>query len=209
MGKNTGIYKALLELKEEEVKNLINEKIKSGIRVEDIIKELQSGLIEVGKKFEKGDYFIPELIFAGAIMKNSMNIIEPLLKNIKVKKRGKIIMGTVYGDVHDIGKDIVILLLEGAGFEVIDLGTDVEPKKFIEAIKESEAKLIGLSALLTMSFSAIEETVQVIEDSGLRDKVSIMVGGAPITKLVADSTGCDYYGKDAYDGLKYAKKIYS
>ncbi|MBC8390275.1 MAG: cobalamin B12-binding domain-containing protein, partial [Actinobacteria bacterium] len=167
MGKNTGIYKALLELKEEEVKSLINEKIKSGIRVEDIIKELQSGLIEVGKKFEKGEYFIPELIFAGAIMKNSMNIVKPLLKNIKVKKRGKIIMGTVYGDVHDIGKDIVILLLEGAGFEVIDLGADVEPKKFIEAIKESEAKLIGLSALLTMSFSAIEETVQVIEDSGL------------------------------------------
>ncbi|MHB1334921.1 MAG: cobalamin B12-binding domain-containing protein [Candidatus Humimicrobiaceae bacterium] len=130
------------------------------------------------------------------------------IEKINPKRKGKIVLGTVYGDVHDIGKDIVKSLLEGSGFEVIDLGTNVEPSKFVDSIKESEAKVVGLSALLTIFFNAIADTVKAIENSGIRGKVLIMVGGAPVTELVAKSTGCDFYGKDAYEGLKYVSNIY-
>ncbi|MHB1253683.1 MAG: cobalamin B12-binding domain-containing protein [Candidatus Humimicrobiaceae bacterium] len=129
------------------------------------------------------------------------------IEKINPKRKGKVVLGTVYGDVHDIGKDIVKSLLEGSGFEVIDLGTNVEPSKFVDSIKESEAKVVGLRALLTISFNAIADTVKAIKNSGIRDKVLIMVGVAPVTKLVAKSTGCHFYGKFINEGLKYPLKI--
>lgn len=202
------IRDALINLEEENVNKLVKESIKSSVPAGDILKELQGGLIEIGKRFEKGEFYTPELIYAGMIMKINMALLEPLMKGVAKERKGKVVLGTVYGDVHDIGKDIVKSLLEGSGFEVIDLGTNVEPSKFVDSIKESEAKVVGLSALLTISFNAIADTVKAIEDSGIRGKVLIMVGGAPVTELVAKSTRCDFYGKDAYEGLKYVSNIY-
>jgi methylmalonyl-CoA mutase cobalamin-binding domain/chain len=126
-----------------------------------------------------------------------------------VEDRQEVILGTVYGDVHDIGKDLVAAMLDGTGFGVIDLGVNVEPSEFVRAIKENKTKLVGISALLTLSFKAISDTVDAITEAGLREKVSIMIGGAPITELVCSRTGCDFYGKNAFEGVKIAKKVYS
>jgi methylmalonyl-CoA mutase cobalamin-binding domain/chain len=142
-------------------------------------------------------------------MKNAMKILEPLLKNADIKPRGKVIMGTVYGDIHDIGKDLVKSILEGSGYEVIDVGTNVNPEKFIEAVKSTNSKLLGLSCLLTVSFESIKKTIDAIKDAGLRDKIKIMIGGAPTSEMVKEKTGADFYGKDAFSAVKIAEKVYN
>ncbi len=199
---------ALSSLDENKVDEIIDKNIKENIPPFEILKSLQSGLYEIGKKFEQGELFTPELIYGGMIMKKQMAKLEPLLKKSNFKTKGKVVLGTVYGDIHDIGKDIVKTLLEGASFEVIDLGTNVKPETFVESAKVKNVEIIGLSALLTISFDSIAKTVQAFKDAGIRDNVKIMVGGAPVTDLVAKSTGCDFYGKDAYEGLKYVENFY-
>lgn len=206
--KKGDIKKALVKLEEGNVEALIKEGLQSGIEPNSILIELQEGLNEIGVLFEKGEMYVPELIFAGNIMKKNMELLKPLLKSGFIGGKGKIILGTVFGDVHDIGKDIVKTLLEGSGYEVLDLGTNVEPERFVDSIRESGARIVGLSALLTISFESIANTVEAIKKAGYRDLVKIMVGGAPVTDLVAKKTGCDFYGKDAYEGLKYANKVY-
>jgi len=208
MGGNRDIYEALVNLKEDKVKSLVDQSLKANVPIDDIMSQLQDALTEIGNRYEKEEYFVPDLIYSGVIMKEAVALLGPLT-DVKTRNKGKVIMGTVYGDVHDIGKDLVVMVLNTAGFKVIDLGANVEPKKFVEAIKESGAKVVGMSCLLTISFGAIAGTVNMIKETGIRDQVSIMVGGAPVTDLVAEKTGCDYYGKDAFSGVKFASDVYA
>ncbi len=199
---------ALSLLDEKKVDKIVKERIENNIPALEILKNLQDGLFQIGNLFEKGELFVPELIYGGMIMKKQMDLLKPLLKGENFGKKGKVVLGTVYGDIHDIGKDIVKTLLEGAGYEVVDLGTNVKPELFVESAKNNNIRIVGLSALLTISFESIAKTVEAFIKEGIRDKVKIMVGGAPVTDLVARSTGCDFYGKDAYEGLKYVENFY-
>ena len=208
MIESRAIYNALLSLNEKEVKSLVSKAKEEGMPVKDIMSQLQDALIEIGSLFEKEEYFVPELIYSGEIMKDAVEILGPLTVEQTKARKGKVVLGTVYGDVHDMGKDLVAMLLGNAGFEVIDLGVNVEPAKFVDAIKESGAKIVAMSCLLTISFAAIADTVKAIQEAGIRDSVKIIIGGAPITELVAEKTGSDYYGKDALSGLRYASEIY-
>jgi len=209
MGENGAVYEALLSLNEKEVKRLIIKAKEEGVPAYDVMSQLQKALVEIGNRYEKEEYFVPDLIYSGAIVKDAVALLELSGEDKSRANKGKVILGTVYGDVHDIGKDLVAMLLANAEFEVIDLGTSVEPSKFVDAIKESGAKVIGMSCLLTISFGAIAETVNAIKEAGIRKNISIMVGGAPVTELVAKKTGCDFYGKDAVSGVRFAAKIYA
>ena len=209
MAQQESLSQAMANLAEEEVKKLIKEKIEAGVPALEILKECQTGMIEVGNRYQKDEYFVAELVYAGEIMKEITADLEPLLEGAPEAETtvGKVVIGTVKGDIHDIGKDIVVIMLRGAGFDVIDLGVDVPPQKFVEAIEESGAPVVGMSVFLTMAYEAAAETVNAIKDAGLRDKVSIMIGGGPVTELVREKTGCDFYGKDAATGVNYALKV--
>lgn len=208
MAKLNDLYEAVISFKEEEAKKLVEKYIDEGKAPEDILLSLQEGLIEIGNRFERDECFTPELMYGAEIVRTSIEPLKPLLKGVSVATKGKVVVGTVYGDIHNIGKDLVKLLLEGDGFEVVDLGENVDPAKFVEAVKSDGAKLVGLSALLTMSFDAISNAVKAINDAGLKDKVKIMVGGAPVTELVREKSGADFYGKDAFSAVKYAREVY-
>jgi len=202
------LKRSMANLDEAQVLSIIKSRIKERVFPEKIIGDLQKGMFEVGNRFEKEQYFVPDLIYAGEILKESLKILKPLLKAESREQEHTVVMGTVYGDVHDLGKDVVVTLLNGNGFHVIDLGINVPPDEFVKALKESGARLLGMSALLTMSFNAISKTVQAIAEAGLREKVAIMIGGAPVTDRVRENTGCDYYGKDALEGVKIANRVY-
>jgi len=207
--KNRNIFEALVNLNENKVISLVTQSVRENKSFDEIMSQLQDALTEIGNRYEKEEYYVPDLIYSGAIMKKAVELLSPLKKDEDKGNKGKVIMGTVYGDVHDIGKDLVVMLLSNAGFEVVDLGTSVEPKKFVEAINENNAKVIGMSCLLTISFGAIANTVKAIEEGGIRNNVSIMVGGAPVSTLVAEKTGCDFYGKDAFAAVKFATDVYA
>ena len=207
MCENKEIYNALVNLEEEKVKELVKENLNKGVSTNEIMTQLGDALIEIGNRYEREEYFVSDLIYSGVIMKEALSLLN--FDSAETSTKGKVVIGTVYGDVHDIGKDLVVMLLRNTGFEVIDLGTSVEANKFVKAIKESGAKLVGMSCLITISFGAIADTVQAIEKAGIRNDVSIMVGGAPVTELVAKETGCDFYGKDAFAGVKFAEQVYS
>ena len=169
---------------------------------------LQKGLIlamhEVGRLFEEGEYFVPEMLISARAMKSGLEIIKPLLVGTEVNPAGKIALGTVKGDLHDIGKNLVGIMLEGAGFAIYDLGTDVSPEQFIEAINTNQVDLIGLSALLTTTMPMMETTIQAIKEAGLRSQVKIIIGGAPITQEFADKIGADGFAPDASQATKLA-----
>ena len=209
MTQNKDIYEAFVKLDENKVKTLVAQSVNENKSFNDIMGQLQGALVEIGNRYEKEEYFVPDLIYSGVIMKEAVELLSPLKKDDNKSNKGKVVMGTVYGDVHDIGKDLVVMLLRNSGFEVIDLGANVEPIKFVDAIKESGAKVVGMSCLLTISFGAIAGTVNKIKEAGLRDQVSIMVGGSPVSELVVQKTGCDYYGKDAFAGIKFASGVYT
>ena len=197
MGENREIYEALVNLEEDKVKKLVRDSLDVGVSADKIMNQLKDALTEIGNRYEREECFVPDLIYSGAIMKEAVSILRSLIDTEVSLTKGKVIIGTVYGDVHDIGKDMVVMLLSNAGFEVVNLGISVEPKKFVEAIKQSGAKVVGMSCLLTVSFGAIADTVKAIEEGRVRNDVSIMVGGAPVSNLVAEKTGCDFYGKDS------------
>jgi methylmalonyl-CoA mutase cobalamin-binding domain/chain len=209
MAQQESLSQAMADLAEEKAKGLIKEKIAAGVPAAEILKECQAGMFEIGKLYEEGKYFVSELMYAGEIMKDIMADLGPMLSGeLESEARlGKVVLGTVKGDIHDLGKDVVALMLRGAGFEVIDLGVDVAPEKFVEAVKESSATVVGMSVFLTMAYEAATATVNAIKEAGLRDKVSIMIGGGPVTELVREKTGCDFYGKDAVAGMNYALKV--
>lgn len=163
----------------------------------------------VGHLFQKGEYYLPEMLMAARAMKSGLEVIKPLLVEGGVQSAGKIVVGTVKSDMHDIGKNILAMALEGAGFEVIDLGVDVPPDRFAEAIVEHGPVAIGLSALLTSTMISMGETVRAIEAAGLRDRVKIMIGGAPVTQIFSDEIGADFYGPDSTAGKEFVKGLVS
>jgi len=172
---------------------------------EIISRSIAEGMDIVGKKFEASEYFLSELIVAGEIGKEITKMLEPYLKGSEVKKVGKVVIGTVRGDLHDIGKNIVAIMLESAGFEVIDLGADVPPEKFVEAVKKEKPEIVAMSALLTVTMVEMKSVVDALKEAGIRDRVKIIVGGAPVTEEFAKSIGADGYGADAVQGVRICK----
>ena len=171
---------------------------------------LQDGLIvamdEVGRLFEQGEYFVPEMLIAARAMKAGLEVLKPHLVDAAVTSSGTVVLGTVEGDMHDIGKDLVAMMLEGAGFEIIDLGTDVEPQQFVEAVREN-VDILGLSALLTTTLPSVTATIEALEEAGLRDRVKIMVGGVTVTSVFAQQIGADGYASNAPAAADMAKQI--
>lgn len=200
------LMRAISELDEKLALKLTQDMLTHGKKPQFILDESRKGMEIVGTRFSKGEYFLPELIFSAEILKEITEIVKPQLKQeIQVKRLGKCIIGTVSGDIHDIGKDIVVFMLDVAGFEVYDLGIDVPPLKFVEKIKETNATIVGLSGFLTLAFDSMKQTIDAIKDSGLRDKVKIMIGGGQIDETIRKYTGADAYGKDAMTGVSLAK----
>ena len=191
-----------------EVLSLTHEGLDMGLGPEELLYEaLIPSLEEVGARFERGDFFVPEMLIAGKAMAGALVILRPLLAETGAQTIGKIVMGTVKGDVHDIGKNLVNIMFEGAGFEVIDLGVQVAPEKFIDAIREHQPDIVGFSAFLTTTMPMFKANINALEKAGLRDQVIVMVGGAPVTQEYADAVGADGYSADASSAVKKAKEL--
>ncbi|AFM23700.1 cobalamin B12-binding domain-containing protein [Desulfomonile tiedjei] len=205
------LAQALANLEEKKVYELIDKQIAEGVNPLEIIQECNDGMIKVGELFSEQKYFISQLIYSAEILKQVMKKLDPLLAGIQTSGGSgeKVIIGTVKGDIHDIGKNIVITLLKGSGFDVIDLGVDVPTEKFVEAVKNSGAKALGLSALLNFTYPVMKEVVDAVSAAGLRDKVKIIVGGTPVNEQVREYAGADYYALDAVAGVRICKEIYS
>ncbi len=193
-----------------EVLTLTNLGIEMGLGPEMLLYDaLIPSLEEVGARFERGDFFVPEMLIAGRAMAGALEVLRPLLAETGAEPIGKIVMGTVKGDVHDIGKNLVNIMFEGAGFEVIDLGVQVSPEKFIDAIREHKPDIVGFSAFLTTTMPMFKANINALQKAGMRDQVIIMVGGAPVTQEYADVVGADGYASDASAAVVRAKELIS
>jgi len=189
------------------VKRAAKEAIDAGVTpYEAIMEGMAKGMEVVGQKYEAGEYFLAELIMAGETMKEGLSVLQPYMKAGDMKHIGKVVIGTVEGDLHDIGKNVVITLLTASGFEVIDLGVDVPAEKFVEAVKQYKPDIVAMSALLTTTMVNMAKVIKALEQAGLRDKVKIIVGGAPLTEEYAKQIGADAYGRDAVEGVNICKK---
>jgi 5-methyltetrahydrofolate--homocysteine methyltransferase len=174
----------------------------------DIIRQgLLTAMAEVGEKFSQGDLFVPEMLMSAKAMKAALAILEPLLKGTGYEPAGKVVLGTVKGDLHDIGKNLVKIMLEGAGFEVIDLGVDAGPEKFVAAVQQHRPKLVAMSALLTTTMLAMPETIQALDEAGLRTGIKVIIGGAAVTQKYADEIKADGYGVDASQAVVKSKQL--
>lgn len=194
--------------KEAEVKALTQEALDKGINAKEIVDNgLLAGMDVVGKRFKTGDMFIPEVLMCARCMHGAMDIIQPLLSESDGKGAGKIIIGTVEGDLHDIGKNLVAMMMQGAGFKVVDLGVNLKPQAFVDAVKEHKPDIVGMSALLTTTMPKMEETIKALQEAGLRDQVKIMAGGAPVTQDFVDKIGADAYGANAASASEKAKAL--
>lgn len=192
----------------EDAKNLLNATLAEGVSPQEIIDNyLIKGMETVGQRFEEGKAFVPNLLMAARAMKACMDILKPLMKEGSQKTLGTLVIGTVKGDLHDIGKNLVASMLEGCGFKVINLGVDVSGEQFVNAVKENNAQIVCLSALLTTTMNYMEEVIKTIEKEGLRDKVKIMIGGAPVNQEFADKIGADGYSSNANEAVILAKKV--
>jgi len=201
------LVNALADLKEEEALKIVKERLNAGEDPLKILEDARKGMEIVGKRFADSEYFIPDLVYSGEILKAVTELVKPkLAKAAESKKLGKIVFGTVAGDIHDIGKNIVVFMLDVNGFEVHDLGVDVPVQKFVDKIKETSAPVVGLSGFLTLAFDSMKETVEAIKAAGLRDKVKVMIGGGQMSDEIKKYTGADAYGKDAMAGVTLAKK---
>jgi len=199
------LTKAIAELEEKEALRLTKEWLDKGVDPNKVFEEARNGMATVGKRFAEGVYFLPELIYSGEILTAVKAMVLPKLKKeVKTAKKGKVIVGTVAGDIHDIGKDIVVFMLDVNGYEVTDLGVDVPVQKFVDAIKETKAPVVALSGFLTLAFDAMKETVDAIKKAGLRDKIKIMIGGGQIDEEIRKYTGADAYGRDAMAAVTLA-----
>ena len=201
------LVNTLADLKEQEAIKIVKDRLSAGEDPLKILGDARKGMEIVGSRFASGEYFIPDLVYSGEILKSVTELVKPKLTTTgEGKKLGKIVFGTVAGDIHDIGKDIVVFMLDVSGFEVHDLGVDVPVQKFVDKIKETDAPIVGLSGFLTLAFDSMKETVEAMKAAGLRDKVKVMIGGGQITEEVKTYTGADAYGKDAMAGVTLAKK---
>ncbi len=194
--------------KHKEIEALVRAAIDERVDLDTIINK---GFIEamdiVGKKFGSGEIYVPEMLVAAATMKKGLEIIKPLLTGEASKPKATIVMGTVKGDLHDIGKNLVIMMLEGAGFKVVDLGVDLSVNKVVDKVREIKPEVLGLSALLTTTMPEMQKVIAMISEQGLRESVKIMVGGAPVDSKFAEKIGADGYGKDAADAVQLAKRL--
>ena len=194
----TEISELLQKGKANEVKELAQKGLDEGLEAKSILEEgLMPGMAIIGDKFKKNEVYVPEVLIAARAMNAGIEILKPHMADSDVNNKGTVVLGTVKGDLHDIGKNLVKIMMEGKGMNVVDLGIDVAPEKFVEAVKENNAEVIACSALLTTTMTEMENVVKALEEAGIRDKVTIMVGGAPVTQSFCDSIGADRYAPDA------------
>jgi 5-methyltetrahydrofolate--homocysteine methyltransferase len=200
------IAKAIIEGDLDEIEDLTEDALDDGLEAEVILNQgLMAGMDHVGAEFKAGNMFVPEVLRSARTMQGSMDILKPLLAEGGVEMVGKVLLGTVKGDLHDIGKNLVGMMCEGAGFEVKDIGKDAAPDAFVAAIKEFQPNVVGMSALLTTTMRAMEATIKALEEAGVRETVKVMVGGAPVTEAFADQIGADGYAPDAAGAADLAK----
>ena len=203
-----GLYDHTLVGHAPEVKDLVNEGLADGMDPEAMLYDaLIPSLEEVGARFERGDFFVPEMLIAARAMQGALDILRPLLAETGAQTVGTYVMGTVKGDVHDIGKNLVNIMLEGAGFQVIDIGVQAAPEKFIAGIEEHKPDIVGMSAFLTTTMPMFKANINALEKAGIRDDVIVMVGGAPVTQQYADAVGADGYASDASTAVRLAKDL--
>lgn len=198
---------AVGDLEEDKAIVLVEDKLAKGEPALAILEELQAGMSIVGERFESGEYYLSELIYAADIFKKAGAPLQEELKHSVQKTYGTMVLGTVKNDIHDFGKDIVATVMSSNGIKVIDLGVNVEQERFVEAIKESGATLVGMSCLLTTVFDDMKEAIRAIKAAGLRDQVTILIGGGPVDQATADYVGADYYCRTAQDGVIAAKNV--
>jgi 5-methyltetrahydrofolate--homocysteine methyltransferase len=202
------IYESILTGDAKSIERLVPQALQEGINAELLLKEtLIPAMSEVGARFEAGDYYVPEMLISARAMKAGLVHLRPLLVAQDVKPAGKIVVGTVKGDLHDIGKNLVAIMMEGAGFQVIDVGVDVAPEKFIQAVRENGANLVGLSALLTTTMVNIKTTIDAIMSAGLYDQVKVIIGGAPVSQDFADQVGAHGFAPDASAAATLATRL--
>jgi 5-methyltetrahydrofolate--homocysteine methyltransferase len=202
------IFDGIVDGRRNDVLEGIQAALDAKIPVEQIINEAMiAAMSEVGALFEKGEYFIPEMLVSARSMQAGMSAVKPLLAGSNIKAAGKVVFGTVNGDLHDIGKNLVSVMLEGAGFTIIDLGTDVSPQKFVEAVAEHKPDIVALSALLTTTMTNITVVIDALKGAGLRENVKVLVGGAPVTEKYAKEVGADAYAPDASRAVGVAKSL--
>jgi 5-methyltetrahydrofolate--homocysteine methyltransferase len=207
MDLNKNIYQSVLEGQTAEVESGVRTALEEGVAADEILnKVLIVAMDEVGRLYEEGDLFVPEMLMSARAMQGGLQILKPYLEKADVKAAGKVAIGTIKGDLHDIGKNLVAMMLEGAGFEVLDLGVDVSPEEFVKAAKDG-AKLLGMSALLTTTMNNMETTIQALKDAGLRDQIKVFIGGAPVTQEYADKIGTDGFAPDASSATRLARQL--
>ena len=204
------IKKSVFEGQVEKTRNLATSMVQSGENPLSIINDgLIAGMNEVGEKFKAGDMFVPEVIMSAKAMSAGVEAVKPFIKGDEIKTPGVVVIGTVKGDLHDIGKNLVCMILESAGFKVIDIGVDNSAEQFIEAVKEHQPKIVGMSALLTTTMPAMKETIDAFIEAGIRDEIKIIIGGAPVSRQFAEEIGADGYGEDAISARDLCVKLVS
>ena len=199
---------AIADMREQDALKITDEMLASGADPLGVLDACREAMAVIGHRYEEGSYFLPELLLAGEMLGQISDKVKPHLQAqaSAQKKLGRVVIGTVTGDIHDIGKNIVTFMLDANGFEVQDLGVDVPPAKFVEAIRDSKPQVVGLSGFLTLAFDAMKETIEAIKAAGLRDQVKIMIGGGQVNDQIQEYAGADAYGKDAVAGVSLAKK---
>jgi 5-methyltetrahydrofolate--homocysteine methyltransferase len=208
--KLSALYNAILEGDVAGTKDGVQAALDAGLEPGSILADgMIAAMKEVGRLFEEGDYFVPEMLIAARAMQAGMVLLKPFLLSSEVKSAGRVAIGTVKGDLHDIGKNLVALMLEGAGFEIIDLGVDVSPEKFVDAIANRGADIVAFSALLTTTMPNMKVTIEAIQAAGLRGKVKVIIGGAPVTQAYADQIGADGFSSDASRAVSLAQTLMS
>lgn len=202
------IFQAILEGDQAAAREAVQRALEQNIEAEIILKQaMMPAMEQVGRLFEEGEYFVPEMLVAARAMQAGLSLLKPKLVQAEVTPTGKVVAGTVKGDLHDIGKNLVCMMLEGAAFEIVDLGTDVPPERFVEAVQSSGAQLVALSALLTTTMPNMKNTIDALQQAGLRERVKVMVGGAPVTETFARQIGADGYAPDASRAVVLAKSL--
>jgi corrinoid protein of di/trimethylamine methyltransferase len=202
------LYTAILEGDAPTAKAVTQKAIDEGIDPQVLLNEYMiPAMDEVGRLFEANEYFVPELLIAARAMKGALEIIKPILVGTGAKPVGRVVIGTVRGDLHDIGKNLVAAMLEGGGFEVIDLGVDVSPERFVQTVQEKNAQIVAVSALLTTTMPGMKTTIEALKEAGIRDKVKVMIGGAPVTQRYADEIGADGFSDNASGAVRVAREL--
>lgn len=201
------LVQTIADMREEEALDLVKEMVEDGVGPLAILDDVRQAMSVVGQRYENDEYFLPELILAGEMVSDITEYLKPELAKLpEMERQGKVLIGTVKGDIHDIGKNIVTFMLDVNGFDVLDLGVDVSPEKFVEAIRDFGPQVVGLSGFLTLAFDIMKETVEAIDAAGLRDAVKIMIGGGQVGEEIKEYAGADAYGRDAVAGVSLAKE---